>query len=104
MPSRPARLLCIGKELESLQTRCAVLSHSGYDAQSATLPEAEILFRTKEFDLIIVSAWLNEWEKGRILSAAGKTSSLVLTELTLAEDLLAQIERLFRRANTGTPK
>jgi hypothetical protein len=68
----PARLLCVGKDLALLRTRCAVLSQSGYDAQSASVPETQILLRTEEFDLIIVSAFLDEWEKGCILSAAGK--------------------------------
>jgi hypothetical protein len=61
---RPARLLCTGTEPELLQTRCAVLVQSGYQAQSATLPESEVLVRTQEFDLVIVSAWLSEWETG----------------------------------------
>jgi|HubBroStandDraft_6_1064221.scaffolds.fasta_scaffold856379_2 hypothetical protein len=101
MPTRPARLLCVGKEQELLQTRCAVLSQSGHDGQSATLEEAEILLRTSKFDLVIVSAWLSEWERGRILAAAGKTPALVLTELTLAEDLLAQVERLLPSTTSG---
>ena len=73
MPSRLARLLCVGRELELLQTRCAVLSYSGYDAIPATMPEAETLLHTGQFDLVVVSAWLSEWERGRILGAAGKT-------------------------------
>jgi DNA-binding response OmpR family regulator len=93
MPTRPARLLCVGRDQELLQIRCVVLSQSGYDAQSTTLEAAEILLRTSNFDLIIVSAWLSEWERVRILAAAGKTPALVLTGLTLAEDLLAQVER-----------
>jgi hypothetical protein len=87
----PARLLCVGNGVDHLQTRCAVLGSAGYDAKSAALPEAETLLRTEEFDLIIVSAWLEEWEKGQILKAAGKTQALVLTELTLADKLLAEV-------------
>jgi hypothetical protein len=94
MPSRPARLLCIGNELDHLETRCAVLSRSGYIAESAALQKAEALLRTEKFDLVIVSAWLSEWEKGKILAIAGKTPALVLTELTLANKLLAEVERL----------
>jgi hypothetical protein len=101
MPTRPARLLCAGKELQLLQTRCAVLNQSGYDAVEATLAEAEILLRISKFDLVIVSAWLSEWERGKILAAAGKTPALVLTELTLAEDLLAQVERLLPSTTSG---
>jgi hypothetical protein len=93
MPSRPARLLCVGKDQELLQTRCAVLSRSGYDAQAVILGKAESLLRTSEFDLVVISAWLSEWEQDHILSAVGVTPTLVLTELTLADDLLAKVER-----------
>ena len=98
MPSsRPARLLCVGNSGDHLETRCAVLGSAGYDAKSAVLPEAETLLRTDEFDLVIVSAWLEERERERILAAAGKTPALILSELTLAEKLLAQVERLLGR-------
>jgi hypothetical protein len=90
----PARLLCIGDDVSHLETRCAVLSRSGYDAQPATLPKAETLLRTERFDLVVFSAWLSEWAQGKILAAAGKTPVLVLTELTRADDLLAQVGRL----------
>jgi hypothetical protein len=94
MPTRPTRLLCVGKDLDLLRTRCAVLSQSGYDARSATVPEAENLLRTEEFDLIVVSAFLDEWEKGRVLSAAGKVPTLVLRGLTLAPELLVEVGRM----------
>jgi hypothetical protein len=58
------------------------------------LPEAETILRTERFDLVVFSAWLSEWAKGKILAAAGKTPVLILTELTLADDLLAQVERM----------
>jgi hypothetical protein len=93
MLSGPARLLCVGKDLDLLRTRCAVLSQSGYESESATVLDAELLLRTEEFDLVIVSAFLDEWEKGRVLSAAGKSPTLVLRGLTLAPDLLVEVER-----------
>jgi hypothetical protein len=94
MPSRIARLLCVGKELDSLQTRCAVLNHSGYDAKSATVREAEILLRTEEFDLVIVSAFLSQEEKSSVISAAGEMPILVLDGVTFPQELLAKVERL----------
>jgi len=99
MPLIPrVRLLCGGQDLSLSQTRCLVLCRSGYRAQSAMLSEAESLVRTQEFDLVIVSAWLNEWERGRILAAAGETTALVLTELTPAEELLTKVERRLQPA------
>jgi hypothetical protein len=93
MASRSARLLCVGKELDLLRTRCDVLSQSGYDGQSASLEEAEALLLKEEFDLVIVSAWLTESERDRILAAAGLTPTLVLHKLTFAPELLAEVER-----------
>jgi hypothetical protein len=100
MQPRPARLLCVGKDPEPLQTRCAVLNHAGYNAQIVMLEEVERLMRMSEFDLVIVSAWLSDEEKGRILSAAGETPILVLTGLTLAKDLLAKVERMLQPASS----
>jgi hypothetical protein len=33
---------------------------------------SEFLLGAQKFDLVIVSAWLDEWDKGKILAAAGK--------------------------------
>jgi hypothetical protein len=93
MSYRPTRLLCVGNEADLLQTRCAVLKHSGYDAQAASLTDAEILLRTGKYELVIISAGLSEWDRGRILSAAGKTPTYILRGVTFAPELLAQVGR-----------
>lgn len=102
MPYRPARLLCAGNEADLLQSRCAILRHSGYQTQAATLPEAEILLCTETYDLVIISAWLSEREKGRILSASGKTPTCVLRGITFTSELLAQVERLLPSCEPDT--
>jgi hypothetical protein len=56
MQSRPGRLLCVGKELDSVQIRGAVLESAAYEATSATVAEAVKFLRTEEFDLVIISA------------------------------------------------
>ena len=89
-----ARLLCVGSDVGHLKTRCDVLISVGYIARSVTVSEAEMLLQTDEFDLVIVSAWLEEEENRRILAAAGKTPTLVLTQLTFAGDLTAQVEQV----------
>jgi hypothetical protein len=78
--------------------KCAVLGVSGYDAQSATLPEAETLLQTEQYDLVVVSALMSKSETARILAAAGSTPTLVLSGFTLATDLLTQVERLLPQA------
>jgi DNA-binding response OmpR family regulator len=90
----PARLLCVGRDADLLRSRCAVLSQSGYDARSATVAEAELLLLTEKFDLVIVSAFLDDREKDRILAAAGKMPTLLLRGLTLAPELLVEVGRL----------
>ena len=104
MHARPARLLCVGRDIDHLRTRCAVLGHHGYDTQSATAPEAELLLRSQDFDLIIVSAFLEEWEKARVLSAAGKVPSLVLLGLVLAPELLIEVQKMLAEASLKTSK
>ena len=103
MHSRHAHLLCTGKEPGLLLTRCAVLNRSGHDAQPANLSEAEVLVRTQKFDLVIVSAWLNECDKKPLLAAAGKTPILELTGLTPADDLLTKVEQMLA-ASFGNEK
>ena len=103
MTCYPARVLCTGNDPEVLHSRCAVLRPAGYEAQAATPPEVEILLRTEEFDLIIVSARLSESEKGRILSAVGETPTYVLHGLTLAAELLSEVERRLPPAHPRLP-
>ena len=103
MTCYPARVLCAGNDPEVLHSRCAVLRHAGYEAQAATPPEVEILLRTEEFDLIIESARLTESERGRIRSAVGETPTYVLRGLTLAAELLSEVERLLPPARPRLP-
>ena len=105
MTSLPVRLLCVGQESELLELRCAVLRRGGYHATSATVPESETILRTEHIDLVIVSAWLQEWETEQVLASAGKTPALVLTRLMLAGDLLDEVGRLLlsRAAREATP-
>jgi CheY-like chemotaxis protein len=96
----PSRLLCVGNELDHLESRCAVLNHSGYDAKSATVAEAVKLLRTEEFNLIIISAFLSP-EQDNVISAAPNTPKLVLDGVTFAAELLAKVERMLSPTATG---
>jgi hypothetical protein len=102
MPSRPARLLCVGLDLNLLQIRCAVLKSAGYDAELATVAEAEILLRTEKFDLVIVSAIMSQKEKGSVISAAGATPMLVLDGVMFPLNLLAEVDRLLASGQGGS--
>jgi hypothetical protein len=101
MRQRQPRLLCAGPDLMLLQTRCAVLRYAGYEVQAATLGEAESLLGKEAYDLVIVSAQLSDWEKGRILSVAGKTPAYVLPGFVLVDELLAQVERRLQPVTAG---
>ena len=96
MAPRPARIVCVGSDPELLLTRCAVLSKAGYESRSATVPEAEILLRTENYDLVIVSAMLRDDERRRTVSAVGGGPVLVLNGLTMAPELLALVEARLR--------
>jgi CheY-like chemotaxis protein len=89
----PFRLLCVGNELDHLESRCAVLGSAGYDVKSATVAEAVKLLPTEEFDLIIISAFLSLEEQDNVISAAPNTPKLVLDGVTFAAELLALVKR-----------
>jgi DNA-binding response OmpR family regulator len=102
MDSRPMstigpRILCIEKDLALLETRCTVLNRAGYKVRPADLEEAEILLHSQAFDLLILSATLNDEEKQRIIAAAGsKTQILALSELTMPLELLSEVAKQLR--------
>jgi DNA-binding response OmpR family regulator len=75
-----------------LRIRCEVLRHAGYSSQTATVKDAAELISKEAFDLVIVSAFLSEADKRRVLSVAGDTPTLVLQGLAVAPELLAAIE------------
>jgi len=95
--SNQARILCIGKDSGLLRSRCGVLSHAGYDAQAVMYGDAENLLRTQEFDLILLSAILNDEEKDHISGIVqGETPILPLKKLIFASELLAEVEQRLR--------
>ena len=103
----PPRLLCVGPDSGLLETRCAVLRYSGYEVQAATLAEAETFLRDELYDLVIISALLTELDEARILSATARTPAYVLDGLTLADNLLDQVEqrlRMYEELSNGEPR
>ena len=94
MTNNRARILCIGKDPGLLRSRCAVLAHGGYDAQAVMFVDAESLLRTSSFDLIILSAILNDEERLQITALVGDPMRiLILKKLIFASELLAEVER-----------
>jgi hypothetical protein len=47
-----AKILCLELDLGVLESRCAVLKYSGYDAAPASPKIAEIVLRSQKIDLI----------------------------------------------------
>jgi hypothetical protein len=75
-----------------LSIRGEVLKHAGYSSQTATVKDAAELISKDAFDLVIVSAFLSEADKRRVLFAAGHTPTLVLQGLTIPPELLAAVK------------
>ena len=94
MPTHPARILCIGKDSGLLRSRCDVLRHAGYNAEGVMFSEADSLLRAGQFDLIILSAILQDEEKDHISAQVdGAIPILKLKKLVFASELLAQVEQ-----------
>jgi hypothetical protein len=92
-----AKVLCVEPDLSVLETRCAVLKYSGYDAASASPQVAETVLRSRKFDLIVASG-LGESDLHSVLNLADGADILVLDELTVPSELLFLVaQRLNRR-------
>jgi hypothetical protein len=95
--SGAAKILCVELDLTMLETRGAVLRHSGYDAASASPRVAEMVLQSRKFDLIVVSS-LGDFELHRINNFSDGADVLVLEEFTFPSELLFLVaQRLNRR-------
>jgi hypothetical protein len=103
MLGNPARILCIGKDSGLLRSRCAVLTHAGYHAESVMFADAENLLRTAEFELVILSAILSSEEREHISAFIGGTIPiLTLKKLTFASELLAETEQRLQQTKQNS--
>jgi uncharacterized protein with PIN domain len=70
-----AKILCVEPYLAVLESRCAILKYSGYDAVSASPQLVEIVLRSQNFDLLVLSnlSKLTRWRKN-ILSSQKDSS------------------------------
>jgi hypothetical protein len=85
-----AKILCVGPHLAVLESRCAILNYSGYDAVSASPKLAEIALRSQNFDLIVLSN-LSHSDLHKISNLADGANVLVLYEITLPSELLSLV-------------
>jgi DNA-binding response OmpR family regulator len=85
-----AKILCVEADVAVLESRCAVLKYSGYDASSASPQLAEIVLRSRKFDLIVLSR-LRDSDLHRIVSLADGAEVLVLDGLTTPSELLSLV-------------
>lgn len=91
------KILCVESNLAVLESRCAVLKASGYDAASATPKVAEIVLCSQKFDLIVVSR-LSDSDLHRVNNLADGADMLVLDRLTLPPEMLFWVaQRLDRQ-------
>jgi DNA-binding response OmpR family regulator len=91
-----AKILCVELDLAVLESRCAVLKQSGYDAVSASPQLAEIVLRSQKFDLIVLSS-LSGTDLHRIVNLADGADVLVLDGLTMPSELLSLVAQRLNR-------
>jgi hypothetical protein len=90
------KILCVESDLAVLESRCAVLKFSGYDAASATPRVAEIVLRRQKFDLIVVSR-LSYSDLHRIINLSHGADVLALDALTLPSELIYLVAQRLNR-------
>jgi hypothetical protein len=84
-----AKILCVEPDSAVLESRYAILKYSGYDAVWASPQLAEIVLRSQNFDLIVLSN-LSKSDLLKIINLAG-ANVLVLYEITLPSELLSLV-------------
>jgi hypothetical protein len=88
--TRAAKILCVEVDMAILESRCAVLKYSGYDAASASPRLAESVLRTQKFDLIVVSS-MSDSDLQRVVNLSDGADVLVLDQVTLPSKLLSLV-------------
>jgi hypothetical protein len=91
-----AKILCVELDLFVLESRCAVLKYSGYDAASASPQVAEILLRSQKFDLIVLST-VSDSDLHRIVNLSDGAELLVLDGLTVPSKFLSLVAQRLNR-------
>ena len=96
------KILCVERDTSLLESRCAVLRASGYDAASAPPPHlAEIVLRREKFDLLVISS-VSDPELHRMMGICEGADVLVLDGFTMPSELLALVaQRLNRQRRSG---
>lgn len=90
MDARSPKILCVEHGVAVLETRCAVLKYSGYDAASPSPQLAEIVLRSEKIDLLIVSSQ-NDSDLHRVLNLSDGAEVLILDGLTMPSKLLSLV-------------
>ncbi len=91
------KILCVERAPAVLESRCAVLKYSGYDTTSASPQLAEILLRSRKFDLLVISS-LNDRDLQRVVNLCDGAEVLVLEGITMPSEFLALVaEKLGRK-------
>jgi CheY-like chemotaxis protein len=91
-----AKILCVESDPAVLETRCAILKTSGYDAASASRRVAEVVLCSQNFDLIVIST-LTDSDLHRIINVSDGADVLVLEKLTMPSELLHLVAHRLNR-------
>jgi hypothetical protein len=91
-----AKILCVELDFAVLESRCAVLKYSGYDATPASPRVAEIALRSQKFDLLVISS-LSDYDLHRIIGLSDGAEVLVLEEFTMPSELLSLVTQRLNR-------
>jgi hypothetical protein len=91
-----AKILCVESDSAVLESRCAVLKVSGYDAASASPQVAEVLLCSQKFNLIVLSA-VTGFDLDRIINLSDGADVLILEGVTMPTELLSLVAQRLNR-------
>jgi hypothetical protein len=98
-----AKILCVESDPAVLESQCAVLKVSDYDAFLTVPQVAEAVLRGHRFDLIVVSN-ASDYDLHRVINFSDGAEVLVLEGMVVPAELFSMVsERLNRQRRAQNP-
>jgi hypothetical protein len=94
MMSLTDHILCVERDLTSLDSRCAALKGFYYDVTPASPRLAEIVLSYRKFDLIVTFG-VDDHDLNRIINVADGARILALDDKASSSDVLSGVKDYF---------
>jgi hypothetical protein len=97
-----ARILCIGRDVSLMESRCAVLKHNGYDAESANPQDGPDRLSAGGYDLVILSEKL-AMENAAFRHFQSQPDALLINNFLFPSEMLHAVAEKLNKKQGSNP-